>query len=244
MLKIRSFAKRIFHFLGYSIERLENGEKNFDKAFGESEDLDLQVLLRKENSPIIFDVGANTGQSIDRFRSIFPDSKIYSFEPDKVSFKTLRENHSGDGLHAYEIALGDKPGTAKLYLNTSKDMNSLLKSENPQWGQRDGEDEVSVSTVDKFCEENEVMHIDLLKTDTQGFELQVLKGCSRMMSEKRIDLVAMEVIFSNMYEGISPFDEVYRFMLDNGFRLVSFYKFYHRNQQANWSDALFARVEF
>ena len=65
MLKIRSFAKRIFHFLGYSIERLENGEKNFDKAFGESEDLDLQVLLRKENSPIIFDVGANTGQSID-----------------------------------------------------------------------------------------------------------------------------------------------------------------------------------
>ena len=244
MLKMKNLARGILHSLGYSIERLENGEKNFDKTFGESEDLDLQVLLRREKQPIIFDVGANTGQSIDRFRSLFPESKIYSFEPDKVSFKLLRENYSSDGLHAFEIALGDEPGTAKLYLNTSKDMNSLLRSENPHWGHRDGEDEVTVSTVDKFCEENGVTHINLLKTDTQGFELQVLMGCSRMLSEKRIDLVTMEVIFSNMYEGISPFDEVYRFMLDNGFQLVSFYKFYHLNQRANWSDALFARVDF
>ena len=82
-----------------------------------------------------------------------------------------------------------------------------------------------------------------MKTDTQGFELQVLKGSSKMIAEKRIKLVAMEVIFSNMYEDIAPFDEVYRFMLDNGFRLVSFYKFYFYEQLADWSDALFLRVD-
>jgi FkbM family methyltransferase len=242
--KVRYLVTKTFCILGYSIERLKNGEKDFDRTFGKNEDLDLQVLLRGENKPIIFDIGANVGQSIDRFRSLFSDSIIYSFEPDKFTFQTLQESHSGDGLHAFEIALGDKPGKAKLYLNTSKDMNSLLNSEIPQWGQRDGEYEVTVSTVDKFCEENDVMQIDLLKTDTQGFELQVLKGCSRMMLEKRINLVAMEVIFSNMYEGISPFDEVYKFMLNSGFRLVSFYEFHHFNQLANWSDALFARVDF
>jgi FkbM family methyltransferase len=240
---VRRLINKFFHRLGYSIERLKNGEKDFDRSFGENEDLDLQVLLRQVSKPIIFDVGANTGQSIDRFRLLFSDSVIYSFEPDPVSLQTLRENYSDNGIHVFEIALGDEPGRAKLYLNTSKNMNSLLKSKNPQWGHRNGEHEVRVSTVDKFCEENKIMHIDLLKTDTQGFELQVLQGCSRMMREKRIDFVTMEVIFSSMYEGIGPFDEVYRLMLRNGFRLVSFYKFYHLDQLANWSDALFARVD-
>ena len=241
--KVKLLLTQVIFLLGYRIERLKNGERDFDRTFGKNENLDLSVLLRERNHPIIFDIGANTGQSIDRFRSLFPDAKIYSFEPDKVTFETLRENHSGDGLYSFEIALGDKLGKANLYLNSSKDMNSLLRSENPQWGQNEGECEVVVSTVDKFCLENEIKYIDLLKTDTQGFELQVLKGCSRMMREKRINLVTMEVIFSNMHEGISPFDEVYRFMLDNGFRLVSFYEFYHLNQLANWADALFSRVD-
>lgn len=240
---VKRLVNKIFHRLGFSIGRLKNGEMDFDRSFGKDEDLDLRVLLRRARKPIIFDIGANTGQSIDRFRSLFFDSIIYSFEPDKVTFQTLQKNHSSDGLHLFEIALGNKPGKAKLYLNTSKDMNSLLKSDIPQWGQRDGNYEVTVSTVDKFCEENEIMHIDLLKTDTQGFELQVLQGCSRMMREKRINFVTMEVIFSNMYEEIAPFDQVYRLMLDNGFRLVSFYQFYHLDQLANWSDALFARVD-
>lgn len=139
--------------------------------------------------------------------------------------------------------MGEKPGLAKLFLNTSKDMNSLLNCENPQFGSRDGELEVTVSTVDKFCELHGITHIDLLKTDTQGFELQVLKGSSRMMHQSRIDFVTTEVIFSNMYEGISPFDEVYRFMLENGFRLVSFYNFHYLDQRANWADALFSRFE-
>jgi FkbM family methyltransferase len=240
---VKRLIHKIFYLLGYSIGRLKNGEKDFDSSFGKNEDSDLQVLLRRVSKPIIFDIGANTGQSIDRFRSLFLDSVIYSFEPDKFTFQTLRENYSGDGIHVFEIALGDKPGKAQLYLNTSKNMNSLLKSDTPQWGRRDGEHEVTVSTVDKFCEENEILHIDLLKTDTQGFELQVLQGCSRMMREKRINFVTMEVIFSSMYEGIAPFDEVYRLMLDNGFRLVSFYQFYHLDELANWSDALFSRVE-
>ena len=64
-----------------------------------------------------------------------------------------------------------------------------------------------------------------------------------MMQEKRIELVTMEVIFSKMYEDIAPWDEVYRFMLDNGFQLVSFYKFYFHDKSADWADALFSRVQ-
>ena len=139
---VKRLVNKIFHHLGFSIGRLKNGEMDFDRSFGKDEDLDLRVLLRRARKPIIFDIGANTGQSIDRFRSLFFDSIIYSFEPDKVTFQTLQKHHSSDGLHLFEIALGDKPGKAKLYLNTSKDMNSLLKSDIPQWGQRDGEYEV------------------------------------------------------------------------------------------------------
>jgi FkbM family methyltransferase len=240
---MKKFIRNIFHKLGFHIERLKNGEKDFDRSLGGDEDKDIQILLRNINKPVIFDIGANTGQSITRFKSLFLDPVIYSFEPDKVALQGLRRNHPDNVMNSYELALGDNPGKSLLYLNTSKDMNSLLKSNNPRWGENDGESEITVTTVDKFCEEYKIHQIDLLKTDTQGFELQVLKGSSRMMAEKRIKLVAMEVIFSDMYEDIAPFDEVYRFMLENGFRLVSFYKFHFYEQLADWSDALFLRVD-
>ena len=41
------------------------------------------------NSPVILDVGANKGQSIDFFKSIYPDCLIYAFEPNPRLFTAL-----------------------------------------------------------------------------------------------------------------------------------------------------------
>lgn len=94
---IKALIKYFFFILGYRLERLKNGERDYDKTFGRDENLDLQVLLRGKNEPKIFDIGAHNGQSIDRFRALFPDSEIYSFEPDEISFLGLRENYLRKG---------------------------------------------------------------------------------------------------------------------------------------------------
>ncbi len=46
--------------------------------------------LLATDSPIIFDVGAHRGESVRFFKSIFPQSTIYSFEPDPDNFDHLR----------------------------------------------------------------------------------------------------------------------------------------------------------
>ena len=42
--------------------------------------------IKINKNPIIFDVGANKGQSIERFKKIFPNAEIHSFEPNKDEF--------------------------------------------------------------------------------------------------------------------------------------------------------------
>ena len=55
----------------------------------------LKSLIGKDN-PIIFDVGANTGQSVNRFKRIFNDPVIHSFEPQHNVFKQLQNNYPSD----------------------------------------------------------------------------------------------------------------------------------------------------
>jgi hypothetical protein len=84
----------------------------------------------------------------------------------------------------------------------------------------------------------------LLKIDTQGFELEVLKGSIEMLSKNAIGLVYLEIIFSEMYSNLPSLDEIYRYMMQNGFKLVAFYDFYSNNKTADWCDALFYNPSF
>jgi hypothetical protein len=97
---------------------------------------------------------------------------------------------------------------------------------------------VPVDTIDHFCDEHAIEHIDLLKSDTQGYECQVFQGAERMLSEGRIDLVYFEVIFSDQYRG-RPFGDACNLLLRHGYRLVSFYEMFRQNGLLSWTDALF-----
>ena len=54
---------------------------------------DMEVLLANVNNPLVFDVGANTGQSVGRFRKGCPDATMHSFEPHPLTFKELQKNY-------------------------------------------------------------------------------------------------------------------------------------------------------
>jgi hypothetical protein len=54
---------------------------------------------------------------------------------------------------------------------------------------------VQVTTLDAFCNRERIASIDILKTDTEGYDARVLSGARRMLSEKRIHCVVSEVGF-------------------------------------------------
>lgn len=124
-------------------------------------------------------------------------------------------------------------------------MNSLLElGKDSPWANVTGHQETVVDTIDSYCDRSSITHIDILKSDTQGFDYEVLRGAQGMFAQHRIRLVYMEVIFSQMYKELPRFDEIYRFLSERGLHLVSFYIMHYYDNRASWTDALFVDPEY
>lgn len=51
---------------------------------------------------------------------------------------------------------------------------------------------MTCSTIDRFCDRNNLSGIDILKIDTEGFDLSVLKGARRLLEARRIKFIWVE----------------------------------------------------
>jgi hypothetical protein len=123
-------------------------------------------------------------------------------------------------------------------------MSSLLEPGKDCWGLITSREKVEVNTVDNYCSHVGVTNIDVLKSDTQGFDLEVLRGARGMLEQRRIHLVYIEIIFSDIYQQLPRFDEIYCLLAGQGFFLVSFYEMHYQNDRASWMDALFINPEY
>jgi hypothetical protein len=100
--------------------------------------------------------------------------------------------------------------------------------------------DVDVTTVDDFCRQEGIEGIDVLKADTQGYELNVLRGASDLMRRNRIGALVLETNFVPHYEGQALFPEIHSHLSDRGFQLVGLYQPSRSHVYSlNWCDALF-----
>lgn len=205
----------------------------------------MKRFVGANSRPMILDVGANTGQTVKRFRKVFPSSVIHSFEPSQRIFDQLKTNIADrKEVFAWNAALGSSAGKQTFLENTHSDMSSFLELSKTGWGKIEQKSTVDVWTVDQFLEEHGIGFVDILKSDTQGYEFEVFKGAEQAMRRNRIGLLYFEFIFSDMYKGLARFDKVFGHLADRGFLLVSIYDITHQNDLASWTDALFVSREF
>jgi FkbM family methyltransferase len=196
------------------------------------------------SKPVIFDVGANTGQSVRRFKETFPESVVHTFEPSPKTFAALTANVGGlPGVKPWNLGVGAAEGELSLNENTNADMSSFLAQGKDCWGNITARTTVPVVTLDGFARKEGIDAIDVLKCDTQGFEMQVFEGARGLFAARKIGLVYCEVTFSEMYEGAATMDEVFRFMRENGLVLVSYYERFYQNDLIGWTDMLFVSRE-
>jgi hypothetical protein len=121
MIKVKKTAKRLMRTLGYEVTRYNPILPGRDPY------VDMKRFSGSFDSPVIFDVGANLGQSIQKFKDEFPQGVIFSFEPGPVTFSKLQGNAANvKGVHLYNCALGSEVGTLTFYENEYSDMSSFL----------------------------------------------------------------------------------------------------------------------
>jgi FkbM family methyltransferase len=170
---------------------------------------------------------------------------MHCFEPSPMTYEKLVQNTKNyNSIYTNSLALGQTSGEKAFLENSQNNMSSFLKPGEHCWGEIVGETLVEMSTLDRYCEKNRMESIDVLKIDTQGYDFEVLKGAPFLLKHNRIHMIYMEIIFLDIYQDLPPFDMVFRFLNDNNFRLVSFYRFNHQNNLASWSDALFINLQY
>lgn len=201
---------------------------------------DMRKLVTTDR-PLVFDVGANRGQTIENVRGVFARPVIHAFEPGVDTFAELQRATAGiPDLHLNNVALGARAESRTFIHSEPDNMSSFLEPSVDGWGTIKDRYPVQVITVDDYCAARGIERIDILKSDTQGFDLDVIRGAQRTIDARAIHLIYMEITFSDMYEGLPRFDEIYAFLADRGFALVSFYDFYYQHERAAWTDALFS----
>jgi FkbM family methyltransferase len=232
---IKERIKKILLRLGYEVRRVR------PEQIGRDPYKDMRRLVTSNEYPILFDVGANRGQSIALFRAHFPLPVIHAFEPAPSTFVRLKEQTVGiPNLHLNNIALGSNCERRPLVENSQDTVSSLLPpGKDYCWGDISAQTDVNVSSLDAYCESNNIARIDVLKSDTQGFDHEVLKGAINLLGEHRIHLVYTELNFLEVYEGMARVEEIYVFLKSLGFELVSFYDLCWHNCRLGWLDALF-----
>lgn len=165
---------------------------------------DIEVLKRfarearnTTHNLTVFDVGANIGQYATLIRNALHSHKyfVHSFEPAQGTFNRLREMLGNDQRHVLNnMGLGQKEGTLTLYSDSIDSGCASLTR--PQYG-RDFNlrQEVKITTLDRYCENQNIDLIDWLKIDVEGHELDVLKGGVRMFRLNKIRNVYFEFGF-------------------------------------------------
>lgn len=128
----------------------------------------------------VLDVGANVGQSCTKFATAFPNCTVHSFEPFTESYDRLAEvaRRSNGRIRSYQLACGDRESTIQAHYDPAAGSQlqridaatSSLPDQTPQ--------SINVVTLDRWCAENRIESIDILKTDTEGYDTKVLVGPS------------------------------------------------------------------
>lgn len=206
---------------------------------------DAMYLLRRGQGeamrPVIFDVGANRGQSVGYFKRLIPGSSVHSFEPSPTTFQVLKDNTAHlENVTLNNVGLGSKRELRSFNQGNRSTMSSFLDFGPASWGGKESQFPVQLDTLDQYVEDGKIPQIDLLKIDTQGFDLEVLKGGASILSKGRVRLVLTEIILSNMYVGLPSISQLFDYMTSCRMSLVSFYTQHYRNDRIGWTDALFA----
>ncbi len=182
----------------------------------------IKYLIKKYDIKHVVDVGANVGQYGNFIKSIDFHGRIDSFEPIEKCFLKLKEEASKhDNWFVHHSALGDFEGSSQINISNNFESSSILKTVDqiPMFEDlisANISETINVTTLDVIMKNKLNYGNAYLKIDTQGFELQVLKGAINNLA--KFSCIEVETSFTSVYKGGSKVEEIIGLLNNHGFR--------------------------
>jgi FkbM family methyltransferase len=126
------------------------------------------------------DIGANIGYYSQYMRPGV--SAVYAFEPDPRMFALLRDSLAGHAnVMIFPLAVGSRNGKARFTLEKSGEVSHFAHHPSES---DPATVVVDTVTVDSFVERQQI-HVGIIKTDVEGFDLDVLRGAQMTLQTQR-----------------------------------------------------------
>lgn len=195
-------------------------------------------LKRVKKIKGIIQVGANNGQEVLLFQRF--SKKLILFEPIPKLVAELRQKYSG--VQVFAIALGFSDGEMSLFLASNNGESSSLL---PPTGHKilypgitfKEQIQVPVRKFSTLVKEQkiQVSEFNVLVTDTQGYDLEVLKGFESHILN--MDLIILEYINSNLYENDSNLIAIQEYLQSFNFNLIETF-----DENSGAGNAVFGKI--
>jgi len=168
--------------------------------------------------------GLNRGQFALCARRLYPNAKIFSFEPLQKPAESYRKLFGRDPrVQLFNKAISKVAGPATMYVSRWDVSSSLLpfaqaQHDNFPFTEESRREPVSVATLSDCLDADSIEGAALLKLDVQGYELTALHGCAELLAKFRY--VYVEASFIELYIGQALATDVIAYLFAKGFKLI------------------------
>jgi FkbM family methyltransferase len=178
--------ERVRRYLSAKGIHIDRGRKR-----GYNEVVELRSFLG-EDTQTVFDVGANVGRMTREYLDVFPKCRVHCFEPNKETFTVLSDFMKGEErVRLNMFGLGAENRTMRFRAQGTSGQNAIAENDLVSEGLID----IPVRTLDDVCEELRIDCVDFIKVDTEGHDLFVLQGASKLFEKQAVRAVQVETTF-------------------------------------------------
>lgn len=191
----------------------------------------ILTLLQNINNPVYLEVGCHQGTDLQIAIDNFPNGLFWAIEPLPSNFQKMVQNirppkNNINGVRMDQLAISNVIGEADFYCSDDPEHFRGSSSLNRPTGHLQVFDhvkfpeviKVKTTTLDKYCLDNKISHIDYCWVDIQSGEANLIKGAQKILKNCRY-LQIEYYINTSLYEGQKSLEEMIS-MLPGHWRIV------------------------
>lgn len=203
-----------------------------------------KYLLNKFKSKklVCFDIGANLGGYSDLITSNLKIKDLHIFEPSRKCVDFLKSKYDKKNFKIINQAVSNSNKSSYFYENEILSQSSLHKNKNKFNQNYDYNNKYKINciTLDNYCKKfHKNFKIDILKIDAEGEDLNILKGSQKILKNKKIKIIKIELLNSFDRKNNSNLLQICKFLDQYGYYLSTIVKTKFNNNKLLMMDSYF-----
>jgi FkbM family methyltransferase len=191
--------------------------------FGQSNEERTEMNAQMKEGMIVFDIGANIGDTALNFaKRVGQNGKVHAFEPVDITFAKLKKNISlnpFDTISAHQIALSDQEENLLFGYSWNHNSSGIQMNKTTAIVGTETNNIAKATTLDSFVKTQNILKLDFIKIDVEGFEKYVLRGAIETLNKFK-PVMYVEVSDVPLRIQNSSAEDLMRFISSFGYKMT------------------------